>query len=523
MAKQPDRLAGAFKTEKTGSPLPGLFAEENEFDRRALWRIGSWGAAAVGAVTLAVMSNQWSLGLRREQVAAADLARQAQQIQSVAKESQNETRRLASAIETLNNDRDRLFSRVTVIEQGLDSVTGALAKQSASASTASAAPQASATAQASNMTAGPSQAPQQNAAAAQPPVPAPVATTAAALPATEKPRADAGKTDASGYTGAATGNAGPATTATTLPNQISPNRASPAAAASLTTNAMMGPPDPAAPKLMAADSPAGAKLSDIKLADAKASMKMAEAKVDAKADTRKADTQKADTNGPDALPGASSEVVASANPIAEPEDEAASVAVKRTDFAVDLGAANSLGGLRALWRGVRHVNAELGALSPIVVIREGHTGLGMQLHLAAGPLKDAAAAAKICAVLAETKHACETTVYDGQRLTMKTDEAQSLSTIKAAGPDAKVEAKLSEARSAETKSSEVKSSEVKSAEVTSDIKADAKSGGKVDTKTDTKSGSSRHSYRHAKKEEPPPPPPPPSPPTSTFSLLFGRK
>src|SRR5262249_35834549 len=137
MAKQSDRLAGAAKTEKAGSPpivkteraaSPpiGLFAEENEFDRRALWRIGSWGAAAVGAVTRAVLSNQGSVGVRREQVAAADLARQAQQIQSLAKESQNETRRIASAIETLNNDRDRLFSRVTVIEQGLDSVTGAL-------------------------------------------------------------------------------------------------------------------------------------------------------------------------------------------------------------------------------------------------------------------------------------------------------------------------------------------------------------------------------------------------------------
>jgi hypothetical protein len=137
----------------------------------------------------------------------------------------------------------------------------------------------------------------------------------------------------------------------------------------------------------------------------------------------------------------------------------------------------------------------------------------MQLHLAAGPLKDAAAAAKICAVLAETKHACETTVYDGQRLTMKTDEAQSLPTIKAAGSDAKVEAK----------SPEAKSSEVKSAEVTSDVEADAKAGGKKDTKSDTKSGSSRHFNRHSKKEEPPPPPPPPPPPTSTFSLLFGRK
>src|SRR3974390_3432888 len=140
MAKQSDQLASPVEAEKTGGLLSELFAEENELDRRALLRIGTWGALAIGAVVLAVMSNQWSLGLRHEHIAAADLARQAQQIQSLARESQNETRRLASAIETLNSDRDRLFSRVTVIEQGLDSVTGALTHQT----TAAPAPTASA-------------------------------------------------------------------------------------------------------------------------------------------------------------------------------------------------------------------------------------------------------------------------------------------------------------------------------------------------------------------------------------------
>ena len=90
------------------------------------------GRGAVGAVIVAVLANQSSIGLRREQVAAADLARQSQQIQLVAKESQNEARRLASAIDTLNGDRDRLYSRVTVLEQGLDSVTGSIARQNAS-------------------------------------------------------------------------------------------------------------------------------------------------------------------------------------------------------------------------------------------------------------------------------------------------------------------------------------------------------------------------------------------------------
>src|SRR5581483_2627510 len=386
MTKQSGQLAGApkvdkkaeRKSERTDSPLSGLFAEENEFDRRALWRIGSWGAAAVGAVTVAVMSNQWSLGVRREQLAAADLARQAQQIQSIAKESQNETRRLASAIETLNSDRDRLFSRVTVIEQGLDSVTGALARQTTATPSVSAGPQAAAAAQASMLPAGTPQAPQQSAATQSPasaPVLAPVATTTAASTAPDK-RADTGKSDASG-TGAMASiagpaNAGPATMATT-----SPNPASSATAASLMSKSIIGPPDPAAPKLIEAAKAADARLSDIK---------PAEAKVEAKADNK----------GPHTAPAAASEVVASANATDEPLAELGSVAVKRTDFAVDLGTANSLGGLRALWRGVRHVNAELGALNPIVVIREGRTGLGMQLHLAAGPLQDSAAAQDLC-------------------------------------------------------------------------------------------------------------------------------
>src|ERR1700752_4462013 len=100
MAKTSDKPAGPPKADKTGAlpgSMSGLLAEENEFDRRSLFRIGTWGVVAVGAVVLAVISNQSSLGWHREQLAATDLARQAQQIQQVAKESQNETRRLASA------------------------------------------------------------------------------------------------------------------------------------------------------------------------------------------------------------------------------------------------------------------------------------------------------------------------------------------------------------------------------------------------------------------------------------------
>ena len=151
MAKDSDNLARSFETEDAGGLLTGFLAEEDDFDRRSLWRLGSWGVGAVGCVIVAVLANQSSIGWRREQLASADLARQSQQIQSIARESQNETRRLASAIETLNGDRDRLYSRITVLEQGLDSVTGSIARQNAAA----ASPQA--TSQSASI--GPSQTP----------------------------------------------------------------------------------------------------------------------------------------------------------------------------------------------------------------------------------------------------------------------------------------------------------------------------------------------------------------------------
>jgi hypothetical protein len=99
------------------------------------------------------------------------------------------------------------------------------------------------------------------------------------------------------------------------------------------------------------------------------------------------------------------------------------VTVQRTEFAVDVGGANSVGGLRALWRGLlkSRSNAPLAALQPIIVVKESSTGLGMQLRLVAGPLSDAAAAAKICAAMLENERLCETTVFDGQRLTMKSE------------------------------------------------------------------------------------------------------
>ena len=377
MAKDPDNLAGSFETENTGGLLSGFLAEEEAFDRGALWRLGSWGVASVGAVIVAVLANQSAIGWRREQVASVDLVRQSQQIQSVAKESQNETRRLASAIDTLNGDRDRVYSRLTVLEQGLDSVTGSIARQNSTAAVAPAVVAAPAEPQAAA----------QN--QATPPVVAPPATTAAVAPATmaavapatmaattvEKPRAVAAVTEAA-----------PATVAPVEPAGSNMPAATPAVPL-MASKSMMAPPDAAAGKLIE----------------------------------------------PEAAP---TPEVASVQPADNAEsDAAAKLAVQHTEFAVDIGTANSIGGLRALWRGLLTSNPALAALRPIIVVKEGHNGLGMQLRLVAGPLGDAAAAARICAALTEGQKTCETTVFDGQRLAMQTDEPSD--SIKAAAASAK--------------------------------------------------------------------------------------
>jgi hypothetical protein len=303
-------------------------------------------------VIVALLASQYSIGLQRDKVVATDLVRQSQEIRAVARETQNETRRLASAIDTLNSDRDRLYSRVTVLEQGLDSVTGAIARQNSAPASAQAAPTSSPETQPAP----------QSTAAAPAPAASPVATMVAA-PA-EKPRTAQPEQAPAPASSAAQGTSN--APATPL----------------MASKSLMAPPDSAAGKLIE----------------------------------------------PDPATPPKPEVVANAppgdHPLADATQAPAEQAVQRTEFGVDVGGANSLNGLRALWRGLlkSKSTASLATLRPIIVVKENNTGLGMQLRLVAGPLNDAAAAAKICAVLIENQRTCETAVFDGQRLAMKADE-----------------------------------------------------------------------------------------------------
>jgi hypothetical protein len=397
LAKYTDHLAGGLEMDDAGGVLSGLLAEEDDLDGRALWRIGSWGVGAVAAVIVAVMANQTSLGWKRDQTASADLNRQAQQVQMVAKETQNEARRLASAIDTLNNDRDRLYTRVTTLEQELDSVTGAITRQSslvpvtpAPAAEAQAAPgpaPAPAVAPVATTTQAAASKPEKPAAATSAePSPATVSSVAKDTAKTQGVKADAAKPDLA-KPETAKSEAAKADTAGIDIAKVDVAKTSDATPATplVASKSFMAPPDTAATKLIEPVKPASPV-----------------------------------TASP--IP----EVVASApaNDAEADEETVPRVAVERTQFGVDLGTANSVAGLRVLWRGLlkSRSNALLTALRPIIVIKEGANGLGMQLRLVAGPLNDAGAAARICAVMTENDRKCGTAIFDGQRLSVTGDD-----------------------------------------------------------------------------------------------------
>lgn len=319
------RLDQIVDDADSGGWMSRLFAEEDEFDRRALWRLASWGVASVCAVAAAMTVVHYAGGRERDRM--AEISRQSMQLQVIERETKTENRRFAAAIDTLNNDRDRLFARVTVVEQSLDSVTGALAKPSS----------------------------------------------------TSWPKS--GATPVIGTPGIVAGTA-PIATVTSTPPVLQP----PA------TTAAQLPPLPSATTEPVSEP----------------------------------ETKATSTEAPPPQPHEEAQsgplAVASLSPPASEATEAvaAEKIVRPVEFGADLRSANSVEGLRAVWRGaLKKVPGLIGSLQPLIVVREGQNGLGMRLHLVVGPLNDAAAAAKLCASLIASHHRCETALFDGQRLALE--------------------------------------------------------------------------------------------------------
>jgi hypothetical protein len=93
-----------------------------------------------------------------------------------------------------------------------------------------------------------------------------------------------------------------------------------------------------------------------------------------------------------------------------------SVAIK-TEFGIDLGTAPTVDGLRALWTTLKSQhNPLLDGLQPVIAMHESDKPGILAIRLVAGPLANAAAAARLCAALAGTITACQPAAFEGQRL-----------------------------------------------------------------------------------------------------------
>jgi len=105
-----------FETENTGGVLAGFLAEEDEFDRRALWRLGSWGVA-----TVARWCWRCSPTSRRSDAARPGRGRRPGTpgaADSVGRQdSHSEAKRLHRGRNAERRSRPAVF-RVTVLEQG---------------------------------------------------------------------------------------------------------------------------------------------------------------------------------------------------------------------------------------------------------------------------------------------------------------------------------------------------------------------------------------------------------------------
>ena len=103
-----------------------------------------------------------------------------------------------------------------------------------------------------------------------------------------------------------------------------------------------------------------------------------------------------------------------------PTPSAANSVAMKTEFGVDLGGDTSMDGLRARWANVKGNNSVmLEGMRPLVSVREGQKPGTVELRLIAGPVPNAGAAARVCANLQTTGIACQTTEYDGQKLSLR--------------------------------------------------------------------------------------------------------
>ena len=91
--------------------------------------------------------------------------------------------------------------------------------------------------------------------------------------------------------------------------------------------------------------------------------------------------------------------------------------VSKTEFGLDLGSASTVEALRTAWgAALRRHGTLLEGLHPVVQMRERPRPGAMELRLIAGPIPNAAAAARLCTAMTAAGALCAPALFDGQRL-----------------------------------------------------------------------------------------------------------
>lgn len=94
-----------------------------------------------------------------------------------------------------------------------------------------------------------------------------------------------------------------------------------------------------------------------------------------------------------------------------------SSAEAKAEFGADIGAASNFEGLRQLWTSSKARNPTLfDGLHGVVSLRENIKARTAELRLIVGPLADADAANRLCAMLTTANRYCEPAAFEGQRL-----------------------------------------------------------------------------------------------------------
>lgn len=346
--------------------------DETHLDLRPLLRLGVWGGCAFAALAVVVFAGRSDTGERRAGTAFASLtgAPTEQSLRLTGAEllaradAEREARRTTDALRILAADRDRLANRVAMLERNIEDLTGSIKRQP--------------------------EPPRQAAPSPPPPTAPPVALAAVAPPVADAPATTASRKD----------DAAPSpplqVTVPSPPVQVAAPKVLPSPAPS--------PPAPAETTTAPAPPPAAPPLAPAIHVPRPGQIALIQLYATA--------TSPVVTPPPPQPPA----------PIPQPaaQDAATAPVAPRTEFAVDLGAASSVNGLRALWDKTRaRQPAQLGGLRPLISVRDGVRPGSTELRLVAGPLDNASAAARLCAALVASGTHCQPAVFDGQRLALR--------------------------------------------------------------------------------------------------------